>query len=591
MTTSTAGTATIWLLGSVDVPPGESDTIEPLGLNRSGAAAGYSQTETGLSAFLWANGTNTGLPGSAGFPDAEAYGINDAGEVVGGVGKQGNITAALWSAGSASAPTLLPGLPGSIASIAAALNNSGLAVGSSYASTSVFTAVEWQNGQISALPSLGGTQSAAYAVNQSGEIVGSATTDVGTSAAVIWVNGQITRLSTLWPSGSANGINASGAVVGAVSYGGVGNNLAMLWQNGQAITLGSTHYSLNSVASGINDQGVVVGYASLTGDVGESGVAWYDGVVFKLSDFLSSSASATWASLGPATGINDANQVIGYGFTESGGVAAFELDLPSQLKVSAALATSDYQLSRLYAPVIVTDSAAGVANALSGLKSMAGAGDLASITLTDTGTPNLTVTAAQFAADATALNDITSAHAVTVQMTGNAAQHNFTGENWTGASALQFADQTVIVAATPGGANAVTTGNVTELYSAVLAREPDVSGLAFYQNYLKSNPTTSLQTFAEFFLNSTEYTSAHSYAQTTAGETQFITDSYQNLLHRTPSADEVNFYLTNVLEKPGTQLQNHALMLVYFSASTEFLGDVQITAANPASAAHWLLLT
>jgi len=241
------------------------------------------------------------------------------------------------------------------------------------------------------------------------------------------------------------------------------------------------------------------------------------------------------------------------------------------------------------ASISISDTLAHVTSGLDSLESMIS--KIGSILLTDSGTPNLTVTAAQFAADATALNDITSAHAVTVQMTGNAAQHNFTGENWTGASALQFADQTVIVAATPGGANAVTTGNVTELYSAVLAREPDVSGLAFYQNFLKSNPTTSLQTFAEFFLNSTEYTSAHSYAQTTAGETQFITDSYQNLLHRTPSADEVNFYLTNVLEKPGTQLQNHALMLVYFSASTEFLGDVQITAANPASAAHWLFLS
>jgi hypothetical protein len=175
---------------------------------------------------------------------------------------------------------------------------------------------------------------------------------------------------------------------------------------------------------------------------------------------------------------------------------------------------------------------------------------------------------------------------VTVQMTGTAAAHNFTGENWTGANALQFSDQTVIVAATPGPANGVTTGNVTELYSAVLAREPDVGGLAFYQNFLKSNPSTALQTFADFFLNSAEYKGSHSYAVGTAGDSQFIMDSYQNLLHRTPSTDEVNFYLTNVMSQPDA----HALMLVYFSASAEFLKDVQITASNPASAQHWLLL-
>ena len=136
----------------------------------------------------------------------------------------------------------------------------------------------------------------------------------------------------------------------------------------------------------------------------------------------------------------------------------------------------------------------------------------------------------------------------------------------------------------------------------MLAREPDVGGLTFYQNALQKNPGTSLLTFATYFLNSGEYTSAHDYAQSAAGDEQFITDSYQNLLHRTPSASEVSFYETNVLapavanQTAGTpayaaaQLQAHALMLVYFSASSEFLGDVQVTAANPASAQHWLIL-
>jgi hypothetical protein len=167
---------------------------------------------------------------------------------------------------------------------------------------------------------------------------------------------------------------------------------------------------------------------------------------------------------------------------------------------------------------------------------------------------------------------------------------------------VQFSDQTVILAATPGPANAVTTGNITELYAAVLAREPDVGGLAFYQNALVKNPGTSLQTFATYFLDSSEYTSTHNYAESSAGDEQFITDSYQNLLHRTPTASEVSFYETNVLAPAvasltaGTsayaaaQLQAHALMLVYFSASSEFLGDVQITASHPASAQHWLVL-
>ncbi len=70
----------------------------------------------------------------------------------------------------------------------------------------------------------------------------------------------------------------------------------------------------------------------------------------------------------------------------------------------------------------------------------------------------------------------------------------------------------------------------------------------------------------------------------------------------TPVASEISFYLDNVMTPalkgltPGTQayanaeFQAHAQMLVYFSASPEFLSDVHITAANPASAQYWLQL-
>jgi hypothetical protein len=48
---------------------------------------------------------------------------------------------------------------------------------------------------------------------------------------------------------------------------------------------------------------------------------------------------------------------------------------------------------------------------------------------------------------------------------------------------------------------------------------------------------------------------------------------------------------------PGTAaytqalLVAHAIVLSYFSQSPEFLSDVQVTASNPASAQHWLVLT
>jgi hypothetical protein len=40
----------------------------------------------------------------------------------------------------------------------------------------------------------------------------------------------------------------------------------------------------------------------------------------------------------------------------------------------------------------------------------------------------------------------------------------------------------------------------------------------------------------------------------------------------------------------AAELQAHATVLADFSASAEFLGDVQITASHPADAQHWLIL-
>jgi len=127
--------------------------------------------------------------------------------------------------------------------------------------------------------------------------------------------------------------------------------------------------------------------------------------------------------------------------------------------------------------------------------------------------------------------------------------------------------------------------------------------LAFYQSYLSANPNTPLTTFAQYFLASSEYASnsAHDYAESTAGDTQFITDCYENLLHRAPESGAIPYYL-NVIDSftnglaAGTaayaaaQTLGHAYVLTYFSQSAEFLSDVQVTAANPSSAQHWLVL-
>ena len=321
-------------------------------------------------------------------------------------------------------------------------------------------------------------------------------------------------------------------------------------------------------------------------------------------------------------------------------LAGITLTSPA-ITLSAAQITSDADalnaISGTYS-LSVSDSAADIQANLTTLASDAASGKLASVAVTDSSYAAITVTPNQLsgdsallsllsgnfylAVDATGSSNVSitglSGKGTVVDLSGSASQYTLTpsgnGIGFTLASgsstdhlsnvtALSYSGTLDFVATTPGSGGVVTSGNVTELYGAVFGREPDVPGLAFYQAYLKANPSTGLTTYAQFFISSPEYVnnSAHNYAQSTAGDTQFITDSYQNLLHRAPESGAVPFYL-NVIAPfiqgltPGTsayaaaEVQAHALVLTYFSQSAEFLGDVQITAQHPADSQHWLYL-
>ncbi len=308
---------------------------------------------------------------------------------------------------------------------------------------------------------------------------------------------------------------------------------------------------------------------------------------------------------------------------------------------TASAAIAAYTAGQLASPTAVADSAADVASNLDGLGNLAAAGKLGAITLTDSGTPTLTLSAAQTVSDASVLKDISgsfllsvaasapdatvdgvSGHGTTAVFSGPADQYAITptgdGVSFTLTStgsggtsvdhvsdvtALQFSDGTDFVAhQNPAGSTAVSTFMITALYGAVFARTPDVAGLAYYQAYEAAHPSTPYLQFAQWFLASPEYTKAHSYTATAAGDAQFITDSYNNLLHRAPSGSDVAWYQANVIDpmlaaySPGAtayaqaDTQAHAQVLAYFANSSEFQNDVQITAQHPADAQHWLVL-
>jgi len=286
----------------------------------------------------------------------------------------------------------------------------------------------------------------------------------------------------------------------------------------------------------------------------------------------------------------------------------------------------------------ITESAAQLDSTIDATESLAGAGNVTSIALTDGGIPSLSLTAAQLINDSAVLKliggnyslAITPApgqsvtgllgHATTVVLSGAAANYVVTpagdGSSFTlsngsatyhvsAVTALQFNDFTDFVTSqTPAAAGGVSSAQVADLYAGVFGRLPDAAGLAYYEQIAATTPSLPITTYAEWFLSSPEYTgnSAHNYAQSTVGDAQFVTDTYNNLLHRAPGTGDVAWYQANVINPllkgltPGTaayasaELLAHAAVLADFSASAEFLGDVQVTAQHPSSSSHWLLL-
>ena len=305
------------------------------------------------------------------------------------------------------------------------------------------------------------------------------------------------------------------------------------------------------------------------------------------------------------------------------------------------ITTSQMYLGHVTSASIV-DTASNVVSNFDALATYAASGKITSISFTNSGVPTLSISDHQLSADSAMVSAITSPSIINVYVSnvsetlvGNlgpaaivlsgygAAQfyglsangdgvhftvtslNNGTSQVASGVVAVQFADLTAFVASqTPTVAGGVSSAQVVDLYSAVLARTPDAAGLAYYENYAKSNPATPILSFAEWFLSSPEYTTntAHNYALNSTGDAQFVADTYNNLLHRAPEAGAVQWYEANVINPIVTsdtaagatqaqaELHAHAQLLTYFSASQEFLGDVEITAQHPLSSQHWLLV-
>lgn len=317
------------------LPPGPASTASFVnGLNEQGQAVGtveYPDGELKAVHFDIASDVYTELQ------DGEnAYGVNKLNQTVGTIGGDLSL-AAFWSTPSAS-PVVLPPLSGDVESVATAINDSGVIVGSSVGSAG-WSAVAWRavigadgvaqvNGPL-LLSALGDNGATANDVN---EVVDGTVQVVGTDEggnsgmeAVLWTisvneNGTLggssapVSLGTLQlfnPTRSeATGVNNFGAVSG-------GSDLYPFVANpGMTVeALKVPRQFVSGFASDINDAGDCVGFIELWSNAYQIGIdhayLWRNGDPVDLEKLIDSRSGWQW--LAHANRINNGGLIAGEG--------------------------------------------------------------------------------------------------------------------------------------------------------------------------------------------------------------------------------------------------------------------------------------
>jgi probable HAF family extracellular repeat protein len=222
--------------------------------------------------------------------------------------------------------TALPTLGGNY-SFGTAANNLGQAVG--WAETAThdpscvapqvldYKAVVWgpQKGQVHVLPALPGDAVAGAAqINENGDVVGfSGPCGVPTGAVgahvVVWRNGSVFGLPGLGGvmNNVAFGINNAGQIAGQSDPPGDATTYAVLWQNGAITNLGTLPGDVTSVANDINARGQIVG-VSCDANYNCRAFLWDKGVMMDLNSLIPSDSPLylTWGG-----GINDNGEIAG----------------------------------------------------------------------------------------------------------------------------------------------------------------------------------------------------------------------------------------------------------------------------------------
>jgi probable HAF family extracellular repeat protein len=286
------------------------------GIDASGRVAGYAATSTALferavsdHAVVWSGGSATDLASAPASGGGRALGLTSDGDVVGYGSNGGWTQALLWH--NNSVISLLPAL---VEGAAYGVNDAGQVVGyydsarNTYPRPFGATGFVWQAGNVTSLGMLpGDTQSVAYGINQGGLVVGYSQSQTGPSHAVAFSGSSVVPLGALAgdTDSAAFSVNGSGEAVG-YSAGPAHFHAAGFCAGGQVVDLGTAGSDLHSEALSINSAGIAVGDSDLDGSTRHA-VVFGGGRAVAL-DKLVSNLPAGWR-LARATAVNDRDTI------------------------------------------------------------------------------------------------------------------------------------------------------------------------------------------------------------------------------------------------------------------------------------------
>ena len=292
---------------------GGNDSSFAYGINDAGQVVGYAATpESAAHSFLYSNGTMTDL-GTLGGSQSYATGINNSGQIVGySNNSSGAVHSFLYSNFTGMTDI---GPSGGI--YAYGINDAGQIVGESFLNGNVHAFLS-TNGTMTDLGALSGASSLAVGVNKSGQVTGYSdtfTNGVQAQHAFLYSGGHMTDIGTLGGgASSASGINNAGQVVGWAQ---TSSNVfdAFLYSNGSMHDLGNLGGSSAGIASqafGINNSGQVVGLSYTTND--EHSFLYANGKMYDLNNLVATGGMSDFSTLTSANAINSQGWIAGFGF-------------------------------------------------------------------------------------------------------------------------------------------------------------------------------------------------------------------------------------------------------------------------------------